>query len=172
MRPDLSGEGDLSLLPPDPGDEVAFEPVVSAAPSPARGPGFALSDLRVELGDPALGSQLEGEGFLRLDDPRISLDLYGQGGLRSTPSLPGRAARYSLDWLSAVGQGAGYRDRSDPGAGQRRLCPRRADGYCLARHIGGGVFCRFMRGAISLPGRGAAHLCRRHRSVPARPVCG
>ena len=151
LRPDLSGEGDLSLLPPDPGDEVAFEPLVISGAFASEGAGFALSDLRVELGDPALGSQLEGEGFLRLDDPRISLDLTGRR-LALDSILAGPRGEIFMDWLSAVGPGG----RLPPidltlALGSVGYAREELMDIALRAILEGGVL-QVMRGAISLPG--------------------
>lgn len=106
LRPELSGNGRLSLLPPDSGEPVAFEPVVLSGSFASEGAGFALADLRFELGDPALGSQLEGDGFVRLDDPRISLDLTGRR-LALDAILAGPRGSAFMNWLSDASPGAG-----------------------------------------------------------------
>ncbi|GGK46276.1 hypothetical protein [Salinarimonas ramus] len=76
----LSGEGRMIVAPaapagtPDGTAPDAAPLVVETAFETARN-GVALSELSIETGDPGAGSRLEGEGFVRLDDPRLSLTL-------------------------------------------------------------------------------------------------
>jgi hypothetical protein len=151
MRPDLSGEGRLSLLPPDSSETVALEPLVLSGAFASEGAGFALSDLRVELGDPALGSQLEGEGFLRLDDPRISLDLAGRR-LALDAILAGPRGGLFMDWLSASGPGAGLPPVDlSLALGSVGYAREELLDVALRAILEDGVL-QVLRGAISLPG--------------------
>jgi hypothetical protein len=68
---ELAGEGRMIVTPPEPD---ATPMVVETGFATGRG-GVALSELSIETGDAGTGARLEGSGFVRLDDPRLSLAL-------------------------------------------------------------------------------------------------
>lgn len=103
-RPVLNGEMRIVALPvteagPDP---AVQDPIVLTGEFASEGLGFALSELRLELGDPSLGSQLEGSGFLRLDDPRLNLELTGRR-LALDAIMAGPRGDLLASWLAGEG---------------------------------------------------------------------
>ncbi|MCC5977047.1 MAG: AsmA family protein [Salinarimonas sp.] len=110
FRPELAGDMRFTALPhaagqPDDADGAVTEPIVLSTRFDSARAGFDLSDLRLELGDPSLGSQLEGSGFLRLDDPRLSLSLEGRR-LALDAIMRGERGALLASWLAGQGQGA------------------------------------------------------------------
>lgn len=103
-RPVLDGEMRIVALPvTEAGADVAVqEPITLSGDFVSEGAGFALSDLRLELGDPSLGSQLEGTGFLRLDDPRLNLELTGRR-LALDAIMTGPRGALLTSWLAGEG---------------------------------------------------------------------
>ncbi|TVR08370.1 MAG: hypothetical protein EA385_10345, partial [Salinarimonadaceae bacterium] len=76
--PRLAGQARIDVAAgPGPNGEPA-PPAVIRTRFESDAVGFALHELVVEPGDPGLGSQLEGDGFLRLDDPRLQVALSGR----------------------------------------------------------------------------------------------
>lgn len=76
--PRLAGQARIDVAGRAAPDVAPSPPAVIRATYESEAVGFALRELVVEPGDPALGSQLEGEGFLRLDDPRLQVSLTGR----------------------------------------------------------------------------------------------
>ncbi len=110
FRPELAGEMRFTALPhaaeqADDADGTVVAPIVLNGRFDNAGAGFDLSDLRLELGDPSLGSQLEGSGFLRLDDPRLTLSLEGRR-LALDTIMGGERGTMLASWLAGEGQGA------------------------------------------------------------------
>ena len=103
-RPVLDGEMRIVALPvtaAGPGVPVQ-DPIALSGDFVSEGPGIALSELRLELGDPSLGSQLEGTGFLRLDDPRLTLELSGRR-LALDAIMTGPRGALLTSWLAGEG---------------------------------------------------------------------
>ncbi|WP_029029320.1 hypothetical protein [Salinarimonas rosea] len=67
----LSGEGRMIVAAAEP--DAA--PLVIETAFATAGRGVSLGELSIEAGDAGSGTRLEGEGFVALDDPRLSLDL-------------------------------------------------------------------------------------------------
>ncbi|MGP9822417.1 hypothetical protein ACTZWW_20525 [Salinarimonas sp. NSM] len=67
----LTGEGRMIVAAAEP--DAA--PLVVETTFATAERGVALSALSIEAGDAGAGTRLEGEGFVALDDPRLSLDL-------------------------------------------------------------------------------------------------
>ncbi len=103
-RPLLDGEMRIVALPDvlTEAEPATQDPIVLSGDFASEGPGFALSALRLELGDPSLGSQLEGSGFLRLDDPRLALELAGRR-LALDTIMAGPRAGLLTSWFGEEG---------------------------------------------------------------------
>ncbi len=98
-RAELTGSARITATPPaGEGEDAAALILQTEFASEAAG--FALRGIGIEFDDPALGSRLEGEGFLRLDDPRLSLTLDGRR-LAADAILSGATGRLLREQLAA-----------------------------------------------------------------------
>ncbi|HSP25134.1 MAG TPA: AsmA family protein, partial [Saliniramus sp.] len=78
FRTNLSGTARIVATPPSGADGETPQSVILETGFVRERMGVSLSELGIEFGDPSLGSRLEGAGFLRLDDPRLGLQLEGR----------------------------------------------------------------------------------------------
>lgn len=76
--PRLAGQARIDVAASPAGDGAPAAPAVIRTHFESDAVGFALRELVIEPGDPGLGSPLEGEGFLRVDDPRLQVSLSGR----------------------------------------------------------------------------------------------
>jgi hypothetical protein len=105
FRTHLSGAARIVVTPPPGASGDAPLPVVVETGFASESTGVALADLGIEFGDPGLGSRLEGSGFLRLDDPRLGLQLEGRR-LAADAILAGPLGRFLREQAGQI-QGSG-----------------------------------------------------------------